>query len=138
ISLQKTERLEPHRGYRRGKSQGIASSVSSHRLRHDFQRRDLVPFELEEESKVNGAAGKIANQVAGDDGLPVLLFARERLTGVLILCRGVRLPRFDCGSAFVSVPLVLHDGIFSETLRNGFAVTAVCGEVSGDGFWQAE
>jgi hypothetical protein len=36
----------------------------------------------------------------------------------------------------VGVPLVLHDGIFGETLRNGLAVTAVCGEVSGDGFWQ--
>jgi hypothetical protein len=108
------------------------------RLLDDFQRRNLVPFELEKVSKVNGAAGKISNQVAGDDYLPVLLFARERLTGVLILCRGVRLPRFDCGPAFVVVPLVLHDGIFSEASRNGLAITAVCGEVGGDGFWKTE
>src|SRR5262245_51506752 len=82
----------------------------------DFQRRNLVPFELEQVSKINGAAGKVPSQVAGDDCLPVLLFARERLAGVLKLCRGARLPLFDCRSAFVSVPLVLHDGIFSKAL----------------------
>src|SRR2546427_9541975 len=62
----------------------------------DFQRRNLVPFEFEKESKVNGAAGKISNQMAGDDRLPVLLFARERLACVFILGRGIRLPLFDC------------------------------------------
>src|SRR5688572_1886135 len=103
---------------------------------NDLQRRNLVPFELEKVSKVNGAAGKVSNQVASHDYLLVLLFTDERLTGVLILCRGVRLPLFDCGPAFVSVPLVFHDGTFCETLRNGFAVPGVSGEVSGDGFWQ--
>ena len=107
-------------------------------LRDDFQRLNLVPCEREEESKVNRTAGKVPNQMTGDDRLPVLLVARERLACVLILCRGIRLPGFDGGASTVSVALVLHDGIFSETLRNGLAVTAVCGEVSGDGFWQAE
>src|SRR6266404_4016394 len=82
--------------------------------RNDFQRRDLVAFKLEKESKVNRASGKVPDQMAGDDRLSVLLFARQRLACVLILCRGIRLPRFDCGPAFVGVPLVLHDGIFSE------------------------
>jgi hypothetical protein len=103
----------------------------------DFQRRNLGPFKLEKESKVNGATGKVSNQVARDDYLPVLLFAGDRLTGVLILCRGVRLPLFDCGPALVGLPLVLHDGILSETLRNGLAVSPVCSEVSRDGLWQA-
>jgi hypothetical protein len=83
---------------------------------YDFQRRNLVPFEFEKESKVNRAAGKLSHQMAGDDRLPLLLFARERLACVFILCRGIRLPRFDCGPATVRVPLVLHDGIVSETL----------------------
>src|SRR3989442_15097150 len=104
----------------------------------DFQRRNLVPFEFEKESKVNGAAGKISNQMAGDDRLPVLRFARERLACVFILGRGIRLPLFDCGPAFVGVPLVLHDGIFSEALRERLAVTFVGGEVGGDLFWQVE
>ena len=55
-----------------------------------------------------------AGLVAGHDYLPVLRFACERLTRILILCRGGGFPLFDCGLAFVSVPLVLHDGIFSE------------------------
>ena len=38
----------------------------------------------------------------------------------------------------VGVPLVLHDGIFGEALRNGLAVAFVCGEIGGDGFWQIE
>src|SRR2546425_5378584 len=76
--------------------------------------------------------------MAGNDRLPVLLFARNRLACVFILCRGIRLPLFDCGPAFVGVPLVLHDGIFSETLRERLAVTFVCGEVGGDGFRQVE
>ena len=82
----------------------------------DFQRCDLVAFEFEVEPEINGAAGKVSNQMAGDDRLPVLLLARERLTCVFILCRGVRPPRFDCGPTFVSVPLVLYDGIVSEAL----------------------
>src|SRR6266478_4429402 len=44
-------------------------------LGDDFQRRNLVPFGLEKESKVNGAAGEISNQVACDNYYPVLLFA---------------------------------------------------------------
>src|SRR6266849_2752223 len=96
-------------------------SRALHRLWDYFQRRNLVPLEFEKESKVNGAAGKISNQMAGDDLLPVLLFARERLACVFILGRGIRLPLFDCGPAFVGVPLVLHEGIFSETLRERLA-----------------
>src|SRR5882672_4988584 len=106
--------------------------------RYDLQRSNLPTFECEEESKVSGAAGKVSNQMAGDDRLPLLLFARERLACVFILCRGIRLPLFDCGPAFVGVPLVRHDGIFSEALGNGLAVTFVCGKVGGDGFWQVE
>ena len=83
---------------------------------YDFQRRNLVPFEFEEEPKVNGAAGKVSNQMAGDDRLPLLRFARNWLACVFILGRGIRLPLFDCGPAFMGVALVLHDGIFSETL----------------------
>lgn len=107
-------------------------------LRDDFQRRNLVSFEFEEESKINGAAGKVSNQMAGDDRFPVLLFTRGGLARVFILCRGVGFPLFDCGPAFVGMPLVLHGGVFGEALRNGLTVTAVCGEVGGDGFWQAE
>src|SRR5437867_1841502 len=92
----------------------------SNRIDHpswnDFQRRDLVAFKFEKESKVHRTAGKVSNQMAGDDRLPLLLFARDWLASVFILCRGNRLPLFDCGSAFVSVPLVLHDGIVRETL----------------------
>src|SRR5438093_7376469 len=105
---------------------------------YDFQRRNLVPFEFEKEPKVNGAAGKVSNQMASNNRLSVLLFARERLACVFILCRGIRLPLFDCGPASVGVPLVLHDGIFSQTLRERLAVTFVCGEVGGDLFWQVE
>src|SRR6185436_13982339 len=100
--------------------------------------RDLVAFKFEEESKVHRAAGKVSNQMAGDDRLPLLLFARNWLTCVFILCRGIRLPLFDCGPAFVGMPLVLHSGVFSKAVRNGLAVTPVCGEVGGNGFWQAE
>src|SRR5262249_52974182 len=42
------------------------------------------------------------------------------------------------GTAVVSVPLVLHDGVFSEAPRNGLTVTLVGGEVGGDGPWQIE
>src|SRR5258708_12129501 len=108
------------------------------RLWDDFQRRNPVPFQCEKEPKVNRAAGKVSNQMAGNNRLSVLLFARERLACVFILCRNIPLPLFDCGPAFVGVPLVLHDGIFSETLRERLAVTFVCGEVGGDLFWQVE
>src|SRR6267154_2929496 len=84
--------------------------------RNYFQRRDLVAFKFEKESKVHRTAGKVSNQMAGDDRLPLLLFARNWLACVFILCRGIRLPLSDCGPAFVGVPLVLHDGIVSETL----------------------
>ena len=46
------------------------------RLRNNFQRRNLVAFKLEEEPKVNRAAGKVSHQMAGDNRLSVLLFAR--------------------------------------------------------------
>ena len=105
---------------------------------YDLQRRNLVPFEFEKESKVNRAAGKVSNQMAGDDCLSVPIFACQRLACVLIPGRHIRLPLFDSGPAFVSMPLILHDGIFSEASRNGLAVTAVSGEVGCDGFWQAE
>ena len=108
-------------------------------LGDNFQRRNLVPFELfelEKESKVNGAAGKISNQVAGDNYYPVLLFARDRLAGVFVFGRSTRLPLLDRRSAFVGVSLILHDGIFSETLRERFAVIFVRREVGRDGFWQ--
>jgi len=85
-------------------------------LGDNFQRRNLVPFEFEKESKVNRAAGKISHQMARDDRLSLFLFARDWLACVFILGRGIRLPRFDCGPASVRVPLVLHDGIVSETL----------------------
>src|SRR5947208_2320589 len=114
------------------------SNRIDHLSRNDFQRRDLVAFKFEKESKVNRTAGKVSNQMAGDDRLPLLLFARNWLACVFILCRGIRLPFSDCGPAFVGVPLVLHDGIVSETLRDGLAVTPVCGEVGGDLFWQVE
>ena len=110
----------------------------SQRLGDDFQRRNLVAFKFKEEPKVNGAAGKISNQMAGDDCTSVLLCARQWLAGVLILCRDVRLPLLDCGPALMGVALVLHDGIFSEALRNGIAITFVGGEVGGDGVWQVE
>ena len=105
-------------------------------LGDNFQRRNLVPFELEKESKVNGAAGKISNQVAGDNYYPVLLFARDRLAGVFVFGRSTRLPLLDRRSALVGVSLILHDGIFSETLRERFAVIFVRCEVGRDGFWQ--
>jgi hypothetical protein len=35
--------------------------------RDDFKRRDLVAFELEEEPKINGTAGKVAGEPACDD-----------------------------------------------------------------------
>src|ERR1051325_8003928 len=94
-----------------------ASPNLKHRSRDDFQRHNLVPLELEKVSKINRAAGKISNQVAGEHCLPVLLFARERLTGVLIFFSYVAFPLLDRRPAFVRVPLVLHDGIFSETLK---------------------
>src|SRR2546430_9492581 len=56
--------------------------------RDDFQRRNLVAFEFEKESKVNWAAGKISNQMAGDSYYPVLPFARDRLAGVFVFGRG--------------------------------------------------
>ena len=105
-------------------------------LGDNFQRRNLVPFELEKESKVNGAAGKISNQVAGDNNYPVLLFARDRLAGVFVFGRSPCLPLLDRRPALVGVSLILHDGIFSETLRERFAVIFVRREVGRDGFWQ--
>ena len=80
-------------------------------LGDNFQRRNLVPFELKKESKVNGAAGKISNQVVGDNYLPILLFARDRLVGVFVFGRSPRLPLLDRRSAVVGVSLILHDGI---------------------------
>ena len=52
---------------------------------NNFKCRDPVAFKLEKESKVNWTAGKVADKMAGHNDLPVLLFAPERLTGVLIL-----------------------------------------------------
>src|ERR1051326_4492336 len=52
--------------------------------RNDFQRCDLVAFQLKKVSKVNRAAGKVSNQLAGDDRLSVLFLARQRLARVLI------------------------------------------------------
>jgi len=53
-------------------SSGYSSTTC---LRENFQRRNLIPFELEKVSKVNRAAGKVSDQVAGDDRLPVFPFA---------------------------------------------------------------
>ena len=64
---------------------------------------NLVTLQPEKISQVNRTAGKVSNQMAGHDRLPVPLFARNWLACVFILCRGIRLPLFDCGPAFVSV-----------------------------------
>jgi hypothetical protein len=40
--------------------------------RDDFQRRDLVAFQFEEESKIYRAAGKVSSKPAGDDSLSFL------------------------------------------------------------------
>ena len=95
------------------KTSGLTSS-GCHESRDNFQRRNLVPSEFEKESKVNRAARKVSNQMAGDDRPPLPLFARERLAGVLILYTRIRLPRFDCAGASVRVALVLYDGVVSE------------------------
>src|ERR1700719_2779270 len=105
---------------------GMPGFLSRRRSWDDFQRRDLVAFELEEETKVSGAAGEITGKPAGDDSLSILLFARERLARICVfsLC----LPFLDGGQAVVGVALVLHDGVFSKTPSNGFAVTFASGE----------
>jgi hypothetical protein len=113
-----------------------AATLGRGNLGDNFQRRNLVAFELEKESKVNGTAGKISNQVAGDNYYPVLLFARDRLAGVFVFGRSTRLPLLDRRSALVGVSLILHDGIFSETLRERSAVIFVRCEVGRDGCWQ--
>src|ERR1700730_18348815 len=100
----------------------------------DFQRRDLVVFEYEEEPKVHGAAGEIAGEAAGEDGLSILLLGRERLTRVCVFRRTIGLPFLDRGQAVVGVTFVFHDGLFRETPGNSLAVTFVRGEIGGDGF----
>src|SRR5205814_7295940 len=99
---------------------------------------DLVAFELEEEPKINGTAGKVAGEPACDDRPSVRLFAREWLARVLILGRNIRLPFLDRRPALVGVPFVLHDGVLRETRGNGVAVNRVRGEVVGGGSWQIE
>src|SRR5688572_22570223 len=106
--------------------------------RHDFQRRDLVPFQTEAEPKFHGAAGKVAGKPAGDHELSVLLFTRKQFTRVLILGRRFRLPLLDGGSAAVGMPLVLHDCVVREALGNRLAVLRVGSEIGGDGVWQIE
>jgi hypothetical protein len=65
----------------------------------NFKRRDLVAFEFEEESKIDGTAGKVAGEPACDDRPPVRSSAREWLARVLILGRNIRLPLLDRGPA---------------------------------------
>src|ERR1043166_115016 len=83
----------------------------------NLQRCDLVTVEFEKESKVDGAAGEIAGEAAGDDILAVLAPTRERFARVLILGRGFRLPLSDGVAALVDMPLILHDGVLGEALR---------------------
>src|SRR5258707_12453895 len=104
----------------------------------DFQRRDLLAFESEEEPKIHGAPGKIAGEPAGDDDLSVLLFAREGFARVLVLGRSLRLPLPDRRPAAVGVPFILHDGLFGEALRKGLSVALIGGEKGGEGVWEIE
>ena len=99
----------------------------------DFQGRNLVTFQFEEESKVNGAPGKVSGESAGNDSFPVLLFTREWLARVFVLIRSIALPLLYCSAALVGLSLVLHDRIFSEALGKGLAVTFVRSEVGSDG-----
>jgi hypothetical protein len=38
----------------------------------------------------------------------------------------------------VGVSLILDNRIAREALRNGLAISRVCGEIGGDGYWQME
>src|SRR5215469_6706710 len=71
--------------------------------------------------------------MAGHDCLAVLFFARERLARILIFVRGSLFPLLDFGPAAVSMSFVLHEGIFSEALRNCLPVeTFVGSEIVSD------
>src|SRR3989442_12493242 len=101
----------------------------------NLERHDPVAVELEDELKVDGAAGEIAGELAGDDGLRAFPGGRERLDRVLVFLPGLRLPLLDRCQASVRLAFVPHDGVFSETLGKGFAFTSIRGEIDGDGFW---
>ena len=76
-------RCQPNKGLRTSNLNRIPGAQPY--SRDDFQRRDFVPFEFKEESKIHWTAGKVTREPAGDDNFAVLLLARERLAGVLIL-----------------------------------------------------
>src|SRR5258705_11039134 len=104
----------------------------------NLQRHDLVAVELEDELKVDGTAGEIPGEPVGDDDLVAFPGGRERLDRVLVFLLGLRLPSLDRCQASVRLAFVPHDGVFSETPGKGFAVTSICGEIDGDGFWQMD
>jgi len=94
----------------------------------------LLPFEPEDELKVDGAAGEIAGETARDDGL--VAFPADARGSIVTGISSWPPPSIaDRCQASVRLAFVPHDGVFSETPGKGFAVTSICGEIDSDGFW---
>src|SRR5260221_287923 len=65
---------------------GVFNNVSGKAsYRGEHLKNVLITFAFKKESKVNRTAGKVSNQMAGYDRLPILRFARERLAFIFIL-----------------------------------------------------
>src|SRR5260370_18900895 len=76
--------------------------------------------------------------MAGYHRLTLLLIQSEGFDRVLIFFRSIGLPLFNCSEASVSLPLILYDRIFAETLRYSFGVAFVGVEIVTDRYLQTQ
>src|SRR6185436_942370 len=87
--------------------------------------------------KVDGTAGEIPGEPAGDDGLVAFLHGGERLDRVVVFFPGLSLPLFYGGQTFDRLSFIPHDGILGKALVEGLRITPVFGgNINGNGYWK--
>src|SRR5437764_5371206 len=91
----------------------------------NLQRCDLFAIEREDELKLDRTAWEITGQPIGDDGLAVLLSAREWFDGVLILLFGLNHPFLDRVQTFDRVNFILHNSALGTAFRQYLRLTPV-------------
>src|SRR3546814_17229578 len=88
-------------------------------------------MDAEEKPQVDGAAGKVANKMAGDDRPAIDLVERNRLARIGVSSRRACLPGRDGRAAAMGLAFVLHDSVLGKTARNRFAIRSIGGEIGG-------
>src|SRR3546814_16237054 len=79
-------------------------------------------MDAEEKPQVDGAAGKVANKMAGDDRPAIDLVERNRLARIGVSSRRACLPGRDGRAAAMGLAFVLPDSVLGKTARTRLAI----------------